>query len=76
MKLLQSQEWRTPSPACWLPAFTKLDINAGYWQVEITEVDTYKILDIIFYYCSCLLFGPQSGPATFQRLECIIFVSS
>ena len=42
MKLLQSQEWRTHSPACWLLAFTKLDINAGYWQVEITEVDKYK----------------------------------
>ena len=52
--------------------FTSLDVQSGYWQVELTEASrpltAFTVGPSGFYECVCMLFGLTNAPATFQHL--------
>jgi hypothetical protein len=69
--------------------FSKLDLQSGYWKVEIKEEDKHKTAFSLgpmgFYECNRMSFGLTNAPATFQKLmkncmddlhlqECLIFL--
>ena len=55
-----------------LSIFTSLDLQSGYWQVELTEASrpltAFTIGLLGFYECVQMPFGLTSAPATFQHL--------
>lgn len=51
--------------------FSSLDLQSGYWQIEVAEKDKPKtafVTPMGFFECNRLPFGLTSSPATFQRL--------
>ena len=52
--------------------FTSLDLQSGYWQVELTEASrpltAFTIGPLRFYECVWMPFGLIYAPATFQHL--------
>ena len=52
--------------------FTSLDLQSGYWQVELTEdirpLKTFSVGPLGFYECAWMPFGLTNVPATFQCL--------
>jgi transposase InsO family protein len=52
--------------------FTSLDLQSGYWQVEIEEEDkpktAFRVDGIGFFECNRMPFGLTNAPAVFQRL--------
>ena len=52
--------------------FTSLDLEAGYWQVEMKESSipytAFTVGPLSFYECVHMLFGLTNAPATFQCL--------
>ena len=52
--------------------FTSLDLQSGYWQVELTEASrsltAFTIGLLGFYECVQMPFGLTNAPATFQCL--------
>ena len=57
--------------------FTTLDLQMGFWQIEIEEshkaITGFSAAPLGFYECNRLPFGATNGPAVFQRLieKCI-----
>ena len=69
--------------------FTSLDLQLGYWQVELTEASrpltAFTVGPLGFYECVQMPFGLTNAPATFQCLmesclgdlhlkQCIIYL--
>ena len=52
--------------------FTSLDLQSGYWQVELTEASrpltAFTIGPLGFYECVWMPFGLTNAPATLQHL--------
>ena len=52
--------------------FTSLDLQSGYWQVELTEASqpltAFTVGPLGFYECVWMPFGLTNAPATFQHL--------
>ena len=52
--------------------FTSLDLQLGYWQVEMTEASklltAFTVGPLGFYKCVQMPFGLTNAPATFQHL--------
>ena len=52
--------------------FTSLDLQSGYWQVEIEEEDkaktAFRVDGVGFFECNRMPFGLTNAPAVFQRL--------
>ena len=52
--------------------FTSLNLQSGYWQVELTEasrpVTALTVGPLGFYECVQMPFGLTNAPATFQHL--------
>ena len=52
--------------------FTSLDLQLGYWQVELTEASrpltAFTVGPLGFYKCVWMPFGLTNAPATFQCL--------
>ena len=52
--------------------FTSLDLQSGYWQVELTEASrpltAFTVGPLGFYKCVRMPFGLTNAPATFQCL--------
>ena len=52
--------------------FTSLNLQSGYWQVELTEASrpltAFTIGPLGFYECVQMPFGLTNAPATFQCL--------
>ena len=52
--------------------FTSLDLQSGYWQVEMTEASkpltAFTVGPLGFYECVQMPFGLTNAPATFQHL--------
>ena len=52
--------------------FTSLDLQLGYWQVEMTEdskpLTAFTVGALGFYECVWMSFGLTNAPATFQQL--------
>ena len=52
--------------------FMSLDLQSGYWQVEMTEdskpLTTFTVRPLGFYECVWMPFGLTNAPATFQCL--------
>lgn len=57
---------------CGAKWFTSLDLQSGYWQVEIEEEDkpktAFRVGNIGFFECNRMPFGLTNAPAVFQRL--------
>ena len=52
--------------------FTSLDLQSGYWQVELTKTSrpltAFTVGLLGFYECVWMPFGLTNAPATFQHL--------
>ena len=52
--------------------FSSLDLQSGYWQVEMEEADrpktAFSVGNLGFFECNRMPFGLTNAPATFQRL--------
>ena len=52
--------------------FTSLDLQSGYWQVEMTEASkpltAFTVAPLGFYKCVWMPFGLTNAPTTFQCL--------
>ena len=52
--------------------FSSLDLNSGYWQVEIEQESkpytAFTLGHLSFFECNRMPFGANNAPATFQRL--------